>query len=141
MTKLKKPMTPGQALGALADQHAKLRDMMGRCEELADSLDAERIAPAPLLREVARLRLAFDAHNQFEEELLRPVLLDAEWLGAVRVSRMVEEHTQEHRSMRQQLGSAPTAELRAVIATLRAHLADEERTFLSGRVLRDDLAG
>lgn len=135
-----KPMTPGQALGALVDQHAKLRDMMDRCEELADALDAERIAADPLLREVGRLRLAFDAHNKFEEELLRPVLLDAEWLGAVRVSRMIEEHAQEHRSMRQQLGSAPTSDLRAVIATLRAHLADEERTFLTGRVLRDDLA-
>jgi hypothetical protein len=139
MLKPNKPMTPGQALGELADQHAKLRDLMGRCEELADALDAERIAPDPLLRAVGRLRLAFDAHNRFEEELLRPVLLDAEWLGAVRVSRMVEDHAEEHRAIRQQLGSAPTAELRAVIAGLRAHLDDEERTFLSGRVLRDDL--
>jgi hemerythrin-like domain-containing protein len=138
MTKLR---TPGQVLGELADQHAKLRDMMDRCEELADALDAERIAPEPLLRAVAGLRLAFDGHNQFEEEMLRPLLLDAEWLGAVRVSRMVEEHAQEHRSMRQQLGSAPTSELRAVISTLRAHLADEERTFLTPRVLRDDLSG
>jgi len=136
-----KPMTPGQALGALTDQHAKLRDMMDRCEQLAEALDAERIAPDRLLREVARLRLAFDAHNQFEEQQLRPVLLDAEWLGAVRVSSMVEDHIEEHRALRDQLGSAPTAQLRAVIADLRAHLAGEERTFLSGRVLRDDLGG
>jgi hypothetical protein len=138
---MSKSMTPGQALGALSDQHAKLRDMMDRCEELADALDAERISPDRLLREVARLRLAFDAHNELEERLLRPVLLDAEWLGAVRVSRMVEDHVEEHRAMRQQLGSGATSDLRAVIANLRAHLAGEERMFLSGRVLRDDLAG
>jgi iron-sulfur cluster repair protein YtfE (RIC family) len=137
--------TPSRALAVLADQHASLRDMIARCEELADALDAGQIEPAQLLREVARLRVAFDTHNQFEEQLLQPVLLDAEWLGAVRVSRMVEDHTQEHRSMKGQLGATsmptPTSELRATLANLRAHLVDEEHHFLSRRVLRDDLAG
>ncbi|HET7503475.1 MAG TPA: hemerythrin domain-containing protein [Kofleriaceae bacterium] len=133
--------TPSQALAELSRQHANLRAQMDRCEELADELDADNIAPSQLLREVAKLRMAFDEHNRFEEDLLRPVLLDVEWLGAVRVSHMVEEHAREHRSMRQQLGTAATADLRAVIANLRAHLEDEERHFLSRRVLRDDLAG
>ncbi|HEU4731093.1 MAG TPA: hemerythrin domain-containing protein [Kofleriaceae bacterium] len=133
--------TPSQALAELSRQHAELRAQMERCEDLADELDADKIAPSKLLREVARLRRAFDEHNQFEEELLRPVLLDTEWLGAVRVSHMMEEHVREHRSMRKQLGTAATSELRAVIANLRAHLEDEERYFLSHRVLRDDLAG
>jgi cation transport ATPase len=80
--------------------------------------------------------------NQFEEQLLQPVLLDADWLGAVRVARMVEDHAREHRAMGRQLGgaSAPTAELRATLAVLRAHLDSEEHYFLTRRVLRDDLA-
>ena len=50
----------------LHDAHgaAILHDMIDRCEELADALDAERIAPDVLLREVAWLRLALDAHNR-----------------------------------------------------------------------------
>jgi len=135
-----KDITPSRALTKLADQHAELRDMMERCEQLADALDAGQLGPEPLLHEVARLRVAFDAHNQFEEQLLRPVLLDADWMGAVRVSRMVEEHVEEHRSMRQQLGGVATAELRGVIANLRGHLDSEEHYFLSKKVLRDDLA-
>lgn len=136
-----KPLTPSGALAELADQHARLRDMMTRCEELADGLDAGQIEPAQLLREVAQLRLALDNHNQFEEALLQPVLLDADWLGAVRVSRMVEDHTREHRAMGHQLASlaSPTSELRATIASLRAHLKSEEMYFLTKRVLRDDL--
>jgi hemerythrin-like domain-containing protein len=133
--------TPRRALTELAEQHALLRDMMEHCEELADALDAGTVDPDALLGEVARLRAAFDSHNQFEEQLLRPVLLDAEGLGAVRVSRMVEEHVEEHRSMRTQLGSTTTAELRRVIANLRAHLESEERYLLSKKVLRDDLLG
>jgi len=79
----------------------------------------------------------------FEERLLRPVLLDHEWLGAVRVSRMVEDHVAEHRAMGHQLSAiaTPTSELRAVVASLRAHLDAEEGYFLSSKVLRDDLVG
>lgn len=132
---------PSRVLAELAGQHAILHDMIERCEELADALDVDRIDPDVLLREVARLRIALDAHNRYEEQLLPPLLLDADWLGAVRVSRMVEDHVQEHRAMGQGLTATPTGELRGVLASLRDHLATEERNFLSRKVLRDDLAG
>jgi iron-sulfur cluster repair protein YtfE (RIC family) len=135
--------TPSRALAELADQHAALRTQMDRCEQLADELDVGRLDPAQLVHEVSALREAFDAHNQFEEQLLRPVLLDADWLGAVRVSRMVEDHVEEHRAMGRRLAAVPTptSELRAVVASLRAHLDAEEHYFLTKKVLRDDLAG
>ena len=135
------PLTPGRALDTLAAQHATLREMIDRCEELADAVDDGAGAASQLLREVAQLRAAFDEHNQFEEQLLRPLLLDVEWMGAVRVSRMVEDHVEEHRAMRIGLAATPTGELRGVLASLREHLAAEERYFLSRKVLRDDLAG
>src|SRR5262245_47010586 len=123
---MKHAYSPTDAITELADQHDSLRDMMERCEQLADALDAGTAEPGPLLREVARLRSAFDAHNQFEEQLLRPVLLRAHsapaGIGLASVSRMAEQHVEEHRSMRRQLGSETTSELRAVIANLRAHL-------------------
>ncbi len=131
--------TPSRALAELAAQHRILRGMMDRCEELADELDAGRAGPLQLTREVARLRLAFDAHNRFEELLLRPVLLAGDAFGEVRVERMCEEHVGEHREMRARLGSSATADLRGVIASLRAHLDAEERYFLTARVLRDDV--
>ena len=134
-------LTPSRALDELATQHAVLRERIDRCEDLADEVDAGAAEPGPLLDEVARLRAAFDAHNQFEERLLRPLLLDADWMGAVRVSRMVEDHVHEHRAMRVGLGATPTSDLRRVLADLRAHLETEEHYFLSRRVLRDDLAG
>jgi len=117
-----------------------LRELIERCAALADLVDAGAGEPAALVAEVAGLRAAFDAHNQFEEQILHPLLLDADWSGAVRVSRMVEDHVEEHRAMRRGLGASPTAELRDVLAGLRDHLASEERHFLSRKVLRDDLA-
>ena len=131
--------TPGRALIELKAQHDALRGMMGRCEQLADELDAGRMGPTQLMREVARLRLAFDAHNKFEEQILRPALLDGDAHAGIRIDRMVEDHVNEHRMMRHQLASSETAVLRDVIETLRAHLEAEERYLLTAKVLRDEV--
>jgi hypothetical protein len=130
--------TSGQALAALATQHADLRDRIARCEQLADELDAGRVEPAALLREVADLRVAFDRHNRFEQRWLPPLL--AAQPGAVRVSRMVDDHIDEHRAIRRALVPGAAAELRGVLADLRDHLDNEERTLESSRVVRGDLA-
>lgn len=131
--------TPSKLLAELLAQHQALREMMDRCEELADELDGGKGNPLTLVREVAKLRLAFDAHNKFEEQLLRPVLRELDAFGDVRIERMFDDHVGEHRAMRAQLGSDATNALRATIDELRVHLQGEERYFLSSKVLRDDL--
>jgi iron-sulfur cluster repair protein YtfE (RIC family) len=139
------PTRPSHALALLAEQHRQLREMMAECEALADALDAGRGDPSQLLGAVAALRKTFDDHNELEEELLPPVMIDTDWLGAVRVSRMVEDHIEEHGALARELAAststAASAELRSVLASLRDHLDTEERYFLSPKVLRDDLVG
>ena len=132
------PTTPSKLLAELVHQHQALRAMMDRCEQLADELDAGRAQASEVTREIAKLRVAFDAHNRFEEQLLRPVLRELDAFGDVRIDQMVDDHVQEHRTIRGGL-DGPTAELRASLYELRAHLAAEERYFLSSRILRDDL--
>ncbi len=125
------------ALAELVEQHDQLREIMDHCESLAAALDAiPGTDPEPLLREVAKLRIAFDTHNKFEEQLLRPVLLAHDTHGTVRVERMVDDHVHEHRAVRAQLTSPTAAALRDVIETLRAHLDAEERYLLTSKVLR-----
>lgn len=131
--------TPSKLLAELLQQHDELRKLMDRCEELAEQLDIGKGDPAALAREIAKLRIAFDTHNKFEEQLLRPVLREMDAFGDVRIERMFSEHVGEHRSMRLQLGDATTNALRGAIDSLRVHLAAEERYFLSSKVLRDDL--
>lgn len=131
--------TPSKLLSELLEQHNELRKIMDRCEELADQLDIGKGEPAALAREISKLRIAFDAHNKFEEQLLRPVLREIDAFGEVRIERMFNEHVGEHRSVRLQLGDATTNALRGAIDSLRVHLEAEERYFLSSKVLRDDL--
>lgn len=131
-----RPITPARALAELNAQHDALRGMMDRCEELADALEAGQTGPLQLTREVERLRLAFEAHNQFEERLLRPLLLGNDALAGARLDRTVEDHVREHRAMRAQLVTSETSALRDVIETMRAHLDAEERYLSSARHLR-----
>jgi hypothetical protein len=131
--------TPSKLLAELLSQHEGIRRIMDRCEELADAFDAGKGDAIELTREVAKLRIAFDTHNQFEEKLLRPVLREMDAFGDVRIDRMFEDHVGEHRAMRMSLGDPTTNALRAVIDNLRVHLQAEERYFLSSKVLRDDV--
>ncbi|MEO8840979.1 MAG: hemerythrin domain-containing protein [Kofleriaceae bacterium] len=132
-------MTPKHALTELLAQHAELREIMRRCEHLAGELDDQRAAPDELTREVSRLRVAFDAHNQFEEQFLRPILLETDAFGEIRIEAMVADHIGEHRALDNYFVIAFTSELRFALEELRHHLETEERYFLSSRVLRDDL--
>jgi hypothetical protein len=132
-------MTHASILGDLLAQHDMLRQIMDRCALLADDLDAGRGSLEQLAREIVRLRVAFDHHNQAEEQQLRPILRHADAFGDVRVERMLEEHVEEHRTMRGRFTLGPTSELRTTLHMLREHLATEERYFLSSRVVRDDL--
>jgi hypothetical protein len=130
--------SPSRLLTELVHQHTVLRTMIDNCELLADQFDAGTALASALTREVAKLRVSFDAHNAFEEQLLRPVLREADAFGEVRIEQMLQDHIDEHRAMRRHL-DGPTAELRAALYELRAHLVAEERYFLSSRVLRDDV--
>lgn len=128
---------PSRALAELKAQHDALRKMMDRCEELSAQLEAGNTYTVELTREIARLRLAFQAHNSFEEQLLRPVLLSTDELAEARIDRMVEDHVGEHHAMGDQLDTKEVGVLRDTIEMLRAHLDAEERYLLSPRVLRD----
>jgi len=127
-------MNRNEILTKLLAQHATLRALMDECEVLiaaAAMVDLERV--------VARLSLAFDAHNGFEESVLAPILVDIDAFDAVRLARMVSDHEGEHRTLRERLRALEPSGVLETITTLREHLEAEERYFLSPRVVRDDL--
>ncbi len=130
---------PSRVLAELLLEHEALREMIDRCEQLSDDLDAGRAEPAALTSEVARLRVAFKVHNRHEEQFLRPLLIDSGAFAEVRIEQMVTDHFEEHRLVHKTLADGVTAELRLALQRLREHLSTEERYFLSSKVLRDDV--
>lgn len=118
-------------LELLLAQHASLRSLMEACEQFESAADLERA--------IARLRLAFEQHNRYEETVLRPILGDVDAFDDVRLDRMVGGHVAEHHALADRMAMVSPGALQALLATLREHLASEERCFLSPRVVRDSL--
>lgn len=102
-------------------QHTVLRDMMDNCLALADDLDAGQVAADTVLRAVAKLRMAFEAHTKFEEQML----------GDLRVMRLTE-HVAEHRALHDRLDTSATPTqkvtiaLRLAITRMREHIDSEQ---------------
>jgi hypothetical protein len=122
-------VTPQEALIELHTQHDSLRALMDVCEQLADELDDGGGSLTRLTQLLAELRSTFEAHNRFEESLLRPILRRAGVFDELRLDTVISEHVGDHLAIHQRLGDRPTAELRATMNMLRDHLATEERYF------------
>lgn len=135
-------MDPSQARTHLLSEHKELRAVLARAERIA----AEALAGAPVAGQLHQVlqqcRDLFAAHNESEERLLGPILLQDPAWGQARFDRMFEEHRAEHAEMRAAM-TGDDREVAARVADFRemieAHMDAEERTFLSRAVLRDDV--
>lgn len=135
-------MEPSAARALLLAQHDRLRRLLTDTAEVAVLVLGGEGSLDHLQDLLASVRVAFAEHNASEESLLEPILrLDHAW-GPQRIARMLEEHGAEHASFRAAL-ARPALELAGEMADLvemiEAHIAAEERTFLSSAVLRDDI--
>jgi hypothetical protein len=118
---------PSRVLTELLAEHEALRELIDRCEALADELESSPTDSTTLSLAIGQLRSAFDRHSRYEEQFLRPVALGGDAFG---------EHVAEHRVVRAALGTDVTEELRQALDHLRRHLDDEDRYFLSAAVVR-----
>lgn len=137
-----------EACAKLLAEHERLRFLLMACEGEADRiLGGREITDRQLLAALLELLDAFEEHNREEESQLRPLLLDADSFGEVRVAEMVADHMQEHSALREALREAvepavPDRSAHAaldVVSRLRRHMDAEEAQFLNVRVLRDDI--
>ena len=124
----------------LLEQHDALRDLLGAALVLADHYMAGQPVAAPLSNKLIEIRAAFAAHNDLEASLLEPLLLATGAWGPARLVRMLEEHAGEHEAFTAFLGR-PLDELAPgmvdFVEEIEAHMAAEERTFLSPAVERE----
>jgi len=126
----------------LIAQHDQIRAHLVECSELARQLRTGQPAHAALSAAVAQLRADLLEHNATEAELIRPLLDDSPGWGTVLVDRMGEAHLAEHAALLEMLAGSPgevAARMSDLVDDLDAHMAAEERTFLSPLVLRHDV--
>jgi len=122
----------------LLGQHEQIRAHLNGCSVLARRLLGGAPVQGELDAALTRLRADFIEHNIVETALVRPLLGDAAGRGALLVDRMFEEHVAEHAAFWQML-AGPAQEVAGrmddLVDELDAHMAAEERTFLSPQAL------
>jgi hypothetical protein len=133
-------MEPSRARAMLLAQHEHLRLLLEELAGVADRVMRGEGVMGELTTRLEVLRGAFALHNATEEAMLEPILrIDYAW-GPARIARMMEEHGAEHASLRAALAGADldvAARVVELVEDIDAHMAAEERTFLSQGVLRD----
>ena len=128
---------------ALLARHGRLRIMLAVIDRLATEVVGGRKIATILDIAVEKLREELQIHQEDEERALEAVLPTVDAWGPARGAQMLREHAAEHAELAAGLAGATAETLArawpAAAARLRKHMDDEERTFLSPEVLRDDL--
>ena len=135
-------MQANQARTQLLAQHERIRRQLEICTRLAALLRAGQEVTRELDEALDQLRTAFAEHNDTETAVIQKLLHGPAAWGSLLVDRMFEEHVAEHAAIWERL-SGPHGEIAAriddLVEELDAHMAAEERTFLSPMTLRDDV--
>jgi hypothetical protein len=131
--------------GRLVEDHDRLRELIVAVRMAGAEVLDDRARVEPLVAAVEKLHRAFVEHNRVEEWFLVPILKKIDAWGPQRLEQMIVEHHREHAAMITAFttGPAPDAhtlarDMLALVDHLTAHMDEEERTFLSRDLLRDD---
>ena len=125
----------------LVRQHVRIREHLSTCSVLGRRFRSGESVLGELDEALEQLRTDFMEHNVTETSLVAPLLHGSPDWGHLLIDRMLEEHVAEHVAFWELLaGSAADVVYRIddLVDELDAHMAAEERTFLSPTVLHPD---
>ena len=128
-------------------QHDRIRALLEKARAVADAaLDGQSPSPDAVASAIGEIHTTMTTHLAFEEEVLLPILRDDLPLGPERAERLLEEHEGQRATLavlnrEACLGpevSTLAAKLAFLTSWLLADMAEEERTFVTPDVIRDD---
>ena len=135
-------MKPDAIRQILLSEHQRIREDIAHCRYLSSRLCDGDFVQEQFDAAMEKLRDDFSSHNDTEAALIGPLLAESPQWGALLIDRMIEEHVAEHGAFWDVLSRNPTEVAQRfdeLIEDLEAHMAAEERTFLSPVVLREDI--
>ncbi len=140
-------MTPAETREWVLKDHESLRALLADLETLARQVrDGDRRLLGPLRLEAERFLHRFEDHTRWEDQHLRPALIEADAWGNERAQRLDHDHDEQRQLLEDSLDRLRDAERPPVlvargvldlIALIRTDMEQEERDLLDPRILRD----
>ncbi len=133
---------------SILHQHERIRVLLAQASELAErALDQDVSPPDAVATMIGEIHTTFEIHLRFEEKVLLDILADDLPLGPPRATRLRDEHERQRATLKslhveaKAFPKLPTlaAKLAFLARWLLDDMEEEERTFLTEDVVRDDI--
>ena len=141
---------PSTVRERILGEHDELRELLAELEELIARDPRERDVAYRIRHRGSRFTERFLRHIALEDEILVPVLRDADAWGEERARLVTAEHAQQRRDLESLLTTLADpavhieearSKLAALTEAITRDMAEEERHTLDPDVLRDDVVG
>lgn len=128
-------------------QHDRIRGLLDRARAVAEkALDGHAPSPDAVASAIGDIHTTITIHLAFEEDVVLPILNDDLPLGPERAKRLVDEHARQRAilgTLHREACAGPelptlAAKLAFLTSWLLTDMEEEERTFVTPDVIRDD---
>jgi iron-sulfur cluster repair protein YtfE (RIC family) len=141
------PLMPSEVRRKVLSQHREIEQMLSELEAGVARLGAGAVEAGQVKRAAYALRGILELHMNFEEAQLGPAIEEADGFGPERVRHLHAEHAEQRSELDQlvdairEAGSPDdlVAGVTRLAAMLRADIEEEEREYVTDRLLRDNL--
>ena len=142
-----KPLMPSEVRRKVLSQHREIEQMLSELEAGVAQLGAGAVEAGQVKRAAYGLRGILELHMNFEEAHMAPAIEEADGFGPERVRHLHAEHAEQRSELDQlvdairEAGSPDdlVAGVTRLAAMLRADIEEEEREYVTDRLLRDSL--
>ncbi|MFO0692125.1 MAG: hemerythrin domain-containing protein [Polyangiales bacterium] len=139
--------TPAQVRKRILSEHVRIRGLLDELEMLAKTVvtTGHQDVAGKLRKWTRELGDVLHAHLDLEEEILLPIVRDADGFGPVRVAEMEKEHEEQRAmlaSILEELAGTRSVEVLStgvleLVRAVREDIVEEEELFLSEDLVND----
>lgn len=141
--------TPAQVRKRILSEHVRIRGLLDDLEALAKTVvtSGHQDVAGRLRKWTRELGDVLHAHLDLEEEILLPIVRDADGFGPVRVAEMEKEHEEQRAmlaSILDELAGTRSVEVLStgvleLVRAVREDIVEEEELFLSEELVNDSV--
>jgi iron-sulfur cluster repair protein YtfE (RIC family) len=140
-------LMPSEVRRKVLSQHREIEQMLAELQAGVAQLGAGTVDPGQVKRAAYALRGILELHMNFEEVHMVPAIEEADGFGPERVRHLHAEHAQQRMELDQLVDAIREAGSPDDLATgvtklaamLRADIEEEEREYVTDRLLRDSI--
>ena len=141
------PLMPSEIRRKVLSQHREIEEMLSELEAGVAQLGTGAMKADQVKRAAYALRGILELHMTFEEAHMAPAIAEADGFGPERVRHLHAEHAEQRSELDQlvdairEAGSPDdlVAGVTRLAAMLRADIEEEEREYVTDKLLRDSL--